>query len=522
MRNLLLMTDVYKLGHLEQYPEGTEKIYSYLCARSNRKYNKTLVYGIQPILNLLSQPLKIEDGEELLAIRESILGPDTRGVVSEKIRALCKLGYIPLEIKAVPEGTYMENKNVILTITNTLPEFYWVVGFFESMILKLWNTCTVATSSKKFKTLVEKYADETCGNRGLVPFQVHDFGYRGVSSEETAELSGSAHLVSFYGTDTVSAVSFVKKNYGVKAGNPIGLSVPASEHSVMTAFGREGELDAFKNMLKLYPTGLVSIVSDSYDLWNVLTNFAGQLKDEILARDGKVVFRPDSGDPEKILLGTIEKFNSTDEARKSIENEKIASALGKIVEVQGEYLEVTQMYYSSAGNMVISLSKTSPTPEQKGCIRLLDEMFGSTVNELGYKELNPKVGLIYGDGMYFERFERILAKMKEMRYASNNLVIGVGGLLLQQHNRDDLGFAIKATYAIVNGQPRNLLKDPITDHGKKSHTGLMTLTKENGVYVTKDNCTVEEEKTGLLTSVFKDGKILRTQTFDEIRELAGF
>ena len=472
MRNLLLMTDVYKLGHLEQYEKGTEKIYSYLCARSNKKYNKTLVYGIQPILKMLSQGVTVEDGEELLAIRESILGPDTKGVVSQKIRALAQLGYLPIEIKAVPEGTYMENKNVILTITNTLPEFYWVVGFFESMILKLWNTCTVATSSKKFKTLVEKYADETCGNRGLVPFQVHDFGYRGVSSEETAELSGSAHLVSFYGTDTVSAVNFVRKNYGVKAGNPIGLSVPASEHSVMCSFGREREFEAFQNMLDLYPTGLVSIVSDTYDLWNVLTNFASTLKEQILARDGKVVFRPDSGDPEKILLGD-------EDAPKD-------------------------------------------SPAYKGSIRLLDELFGSTVNSLGFKELNPKVGLIYGDGMYFERFERILAKMKEMGYASSNLVIGVGGLLLQQHNRDDLGFAIKATYAVANGQPRNLLKDPVTDSGKKSHTGLMTLVKENGVFVTKDNCSIEEEKQGLLVLVFKDGKIKKTTTFDEIRELAGF
>lgn len=513
MRNLLLMTDVYKMHHAEMYPDGTTEIYSYLTTRSNKKYNKVLFYGLQPILKMLQAGVSKEDVKEFLDIREMILGPDTRGVITKGMNALAELGYIPLEIKAVPEGTYLDNKNVLMTMRNTHPDFPWVVGFFESMILKLWNTCTVATSSKKFKTLVEKYADETCGNRGLVPFQVHDFGYRGVSSEETAELSGSAHLVSFYGTDTVSAVSYVKKNYGVKAGNPIGLSVPASEHSVMCSFGREGELDAFKNMLKLYPTGLVSIVSDTYDLWNVLTNFASTLKEEILARDGKVVFRPDSGDPEKILLGNALTYNEYVKVMYS-------NMDTLIYEKDGKFFESSESYDQRGGSR--STREIKPTPENKGCIRLLDEMFGSTVNELGYKELNPKVGLIYGDGMYFERFERILTKMKEMGYASNNLVIGVGGLLLQQHNRDDLGFAIKATYAIVNGQPRNLLKDPITDSGKKSHTGLMMLTKENGVYVTKDNCTEEEEKTGLLTSVFKDGKILRTQTFDEIRDLAGF
>lgn len=467
MRNVLLCTDTYKTGHMQQYPEGTTKIYSYLCARSNKKYDKAVFFGLQYYLKeYLSQKITKEMVEEFLDIRQSILGPDTTGQIAEKMYALADLGYLPLEIKAVPEGTVIDNKNVLATITNTHPDFAWVVGFTESLVLKVWNTTTVATSSKRFKDLVTKFADETCGHRGLVPFQVHDFGYRGVSSEETAELSGAAHLVNFLGTDTVPAVGFARKFYNASA--PIGLSVPASEHSVMCSFGQENELDAFKNMLKLYPSGLVSVVSDTYNLWNVLTNFASELKEEILARDGKFVFRPDSGDPESIICGDASAPEGSD--------------------------------------------------ENLGSIRLLDKMFGSTVNALGFKELNPKVGLIYGDGMYYERFERVLNRLKDMGYASSNLVIGVGGLLLQQHNRDDLGFALKATFAVVNGEERELMKDPITDSGKKSHKGMMKLIKEDGVFKTIDQVTEAEESTTLLDTVFRDGVVLKEYTFDEIRK----
>jgi nicotinamide phosphoribosyltransferase len=454
---------------MEQYPPGTTKVYSYLLARSDKKMPSTLFYGLQYYLKMLEVKPTQAMMDEFLDYRKSILGTDASKDVKDKLDALVKLGHFPLKIKAVREGSDIPVRNVLMTIENTVPGFHWVVGFFESLLLKVWNTSTVASYSKKLKGLCKKYADETCDNEGHLPFQVHDFGYRGCSSEETAAISGSAHLINFMGSDTVTANKLIRETYGCTG--PIGLSVPATEHSVMCAYGQENELQAFERMLDLYPAGIVSIVSDTYDLWNVLTNFATKLKSRILARDGRVVFRPDSGDPPKIICGDPDAGTGSD--------------------------------------------------EWLGGLQLLDRVFGHTVNSKGFKVINPKVGMIYGDGMFFERFDRTLGLMKEMGYASSNLVIGVGGLLLQQHNRDDQGFAIKATFAEVNGVTRELMKDPVTDTKKKSHKGLLALYKDaRGRYYTKDRCTADEEAASLLEEVFVNGKITRTTTFDEIRALA--
>lgn len=467
-QNVLLMTDVYKMSHMTFYPEGTNKVYSYLIARSDKKIPFTVFFGLQYYLEeYLSQKITHKMVDEFLEYREIILGPNPETII-KKMRALADLGYLPLKIKAVDEGTVMPVKNVLLTMTNTHDDFAWVVGFTESLILKIWNTITVASYSMKLRQLCENYAKLSCDNNLHVDWQVHDFGYRGCSSEETAALSGGAHLINFRGTDTVPAVKFLKETY--RATGLIGASVPASEHSVMCAFGQENELQAFQNMLNQNPTGIVSIVSDTYNLWNVLQNFTLVLKDQIESRDGKVVFRPDSGDPKKIICGDPQA--------------------------------------------------TIGSPEYLGAMRILDQVFGSTKNNKGFKVLNPKVGLIYGDGMYFERFQDILHELFLMGYASSNLVIGVGGLLLQQHSRDDQGFAIKATYCEVNGVPREIVKDPITDPGKKSHKGMLVLTKMFGQYGTCDQCDLDTENTGLLQPVFENGIILNRQNLDQIRKKA--
>ena len=465
--NLLLMIDIYKAGHMRFYKPGTTKVHSYLCARSTKKEQKALFFGLQPYLKMLEKGVTKEDAQEFFQYWQEILGAEAPEDVKQKINSLVDLGYIPLQIKAVPEGTVIENKNVLVTVTNTHPDFHWVVGYFESLILKVWNTVSVATLSHKFKRLVVDMTNKTSDSDFLIPFLVHDFGYRGVSSEQTAELSGAAHLVNFCGTDTVPAVKFMKQNYG--ATGLIGASVPASEHSIHCSFGPtdQDELDYVNNMMDLNPTGLVSVVSDAYDYWRMLTKTLPAVKDKILARDGKYVVRPDSGDPKKILCGDP--------------------------------------------------SAPEGSPENKGTFRLLEETFGATVNSKGYKELNPKIGVIYGDGMYFDRYKDILETMEKMGYANTNLVIGIGGLLLQQHNRDDLGFAFKATYAEINGVATELFKDPITDPGKKSHKGLMKLVKlSSGEYVTLDQ--QEDDEGGELVEVFKDGKVVREYTLEEIRE----
>jgi nicotinamide phosphoribosyltransferase len=467
-KNPLLMTDVYKLGHAAMYPEGTTEVYSYLQARTDKSLEQTVFFGLQYYLEeYLSKPITQDHVDEFLDVYAQILGEPPQDVV-DRMEDLANLGYWPLEIKAVPEGEVMPVQNVLMTIRNTHPDFAWCVGYVESLLLKVWNTITVASYSLKLRKLVTKFARETCDDMTHLPFQVHDFGYRGVSSEETAELSGASHLLNFFGTDTVPAVRFLMKHYGAEF--PIGLSVPATEHSVMCAYEEKHEFDAFRRLLQMYPTGIVSIVSDTYNLWRVLGEYAPLLKRMIIEREGKLVFRPDSGDPEKIICGDPQAVKGS--------------------------------------------------PEWKGSLEMLAETFGTTTNSKGYRVLNPAVGLIYGDGFYFDRYQQVLARMREQGWASSNLVTGIGGLLLQAHTRDELGFAIKATRAIINGDQRELIKDPVTDHKKKSHKGLLRLVKyEDGSYATLDMQSAAQEASSFLTKRFLDGKMVgERHTLAEIRE----
>lgn len=471
-QNPLLATDVYKMGHMTQYAPGTSKVYSYLVARSDKTFTKTVFFGLQYYLEeYLSTKLTLPMGEEFIKYSEKILGSVSQDV-KNKIRALCILGYFPLEIKAVDEGVVMPVRNVLMTMTNTHPDFFWVVGFTESLILKIWYSITVASCCYRYRGIVEdNFALSVDPDQYfLKDFMVHDFGYRGDTSEESAAISGAAHLISFMGSDTIPSLPFIEDYYHADDSKMYMGSVPASEHSVMCSFGRENELAAFENMLRLYPSGIVSIVSDTFDVYKVLTEFAEKLKPIILARDGKVVFRPDSGNPEYIICGDPD------------------APIG--------------------------------SNEWKGAIRLLDEMFGSTLNDKKYRVLNPNVGLIYGDGMYLDRYVRTMDRLHEMGYSAQNLVIGVGGIL-RNHSRDVMGFAIKATQVVVNGENRAIEKDPVTDHKKKSHKGLLQLTQDDGGrFITVDMCSEEEEKLGLLKTVYKDGKIVREFTFDEIKENA--
>lgn len=473
-RNPLLALDVYKMGHLEQYVPGCNMVYSYLLARSDKKFEKTVFFGLQYYLKqYLSVRLEPWMAEEFLKYRSKILGTPNSSEIERKIRALCALGYWPLRIKAVPEGTVMETRNVLMTMVNTHPDFYWAVGYVESLVLKVWYPTTVASCSYAYRKTVDAYFAATVDDslHFLKQFSVHDFGYRGDSSEEGAALSGVAHLLSFTGSDTVPALPFAEQFYGARDDELVMASVPASEHSVMCSFGRDDELAAFRNMLRLYPTGIVSIVSDTFNIYRVVSEFATALKEEILARPegSKVVFRPDSGNPEYIICG----------------------------DPNADY----------------------GTPEERGCIRLLEQVFGHTVNAKGQWVLNAKVGLIYGDGMYLERYIRTLQRLEDMGYAACNLVIGVGGIL-RNHSRDTLGFALKATYVEVDGLPREIEKDPVTDTKKKSHRGLVALEIDpKGHYYTTDRQTAEEEAAcALLPVVFEDGHVLIEYTLAEIRQ----
>lgn len=468
--SVLARTDVYKLGHMLQYVPGTNKVYSYMCPRSNKYYNECVFFGLQYYLKeYLCRPITIHDKDAFIDLHERIVGPVSTDV-ERKIDSLCKLGYWPIKIKALPEGTVVPVKNALFTVQTTHPDFYWVGGFIESLILKVWYPTTVATNVLQYRKIVNEWFSKTCDEDQtfLKDWLVHDFGYRSDSSDESAAISGAAHLIHFNGSDTIPALRFIDNYYHNDKTKLIMGSVPASEHSTMCSYGPDNEIDAYKRMFELYKTGILSIVSDTYDIWRVCTEYLEILKDTILSRDGKTVIRPDSGNPPDIICGNPE---------------------------------------ASFG-----------TPEFYGVLRLLDQKFGHTVNSKGYKVLNPKIGLIYGDGMYLERYKNTLQRMADMGYASQNLVIGVGGIL-RQGTRDTLSFALKAVHIEVNGEPRDILKTPVTDKGKHSHCGYLKVYRNgNGVIVTKDKCSEQEENEGLLEPVFENGRLLKELTFEQVRE----
>ncbi len=472
MKNLFLQTDVYKFGHRVQYPPKTTKVWSYLTSRGSRLdyHNDIIVFGLQYYLKkyLLDCPTT-EHVDEFMEVANEVLGPGA--VTREQLDALVELGYLPIEISSVPEGTRIGLQQPIFTITNTHPDFYWLVNYIETLLIKVWYPITVATTTNKYLELFKSYADITCDNNDHIPFQRHSFGYRGCSSEETAAIGGAAELTQFMGTDTVAGILMLRDFYNAKA--PIGLSVPASEHSVMCSWSKENDdEDAIRNMLETYPTGIVSIVSDTYNLWTAISDyFAGSLKELVLSRDGKTVIRPDSGDPVKIICGDWK------------------APLG--------------------------------SPEFMGVIQLLDKHFGSTRNNKGYKVLNPKVGAIYGDAITLERANVILQILQGLGYASSNIVFGVGGLSLQNCTRDTFKMALKATYCEIDGEERGIMKEPITDTSKKSRRGLLTLVKEGDELVTYEDQSWDKvyHPSNLIQPVYRDGKLLKEYDLDSIRKL---
>lgn len=466
--NPLLATDVYKIGHCLQYAPGVNKVYSYLCARTDRTYDHCVFFGLQYYLKkYLCQPITKAHADEFVEVATQIIGP-LHPELKSKIYSLADLGYWPLEIKALSEGTVAPVKNAVLTIESTHPDFYWAVGFVESLLLKVWYPMTVATNVYQYRKHVDYTCDRTDGdNHAFRDFMVHDFGYRSDTSEESAAISGAAHLIMFRGSDTIPALPFIRDYYGADITSGSMLSVPATEHSVMCSYGVEGELDAYERLLDLYPSGIVSIVSDTYDIYRVCTEYLEILKPRILARDGKVVVRPDSGDPPNVICGDP--------------------------------------------------NATEGSPARKGVLRLLAEKFGTTRNEKGLLVLNPKIGLIYGDGMYLERYKGTLTRIEAMGFAASNLVVGIGGIL-RQGTRDTLGMALKATYVEIDGEPRNIKKCPITDTGKKSHTGRFQVYRdEHGTIRTRDEATPEQERDSILQTVFLNGNLVNEITFPQVK-----
>jgi len=532
----IVKLDGYKCDHRPQYPDNTELVYSNLTARSSRvkDQNYTVFFGLQYFVKdylirqfneeFFNKP-KAEVVAKYKRRMDFYLGPK---VNVDHIAALHDLGYLPLVIKAVKEGTKVPLRVPMLTLYNTKPEFFWLTNYLETVLSNmLWMPITSATTADRYRRVFDKYADETVGNRDFVQWQGHDFSMRGMSSVEAAAASGAAHLLSFTGTDTVPAIDFLEEYYKANVEKElVGGSVPASEHSVMCAGGNENEYDTFLRLItKVYPKGIVSLVSDTWDFWGVLTNLLPRLKDVILHREGKLVIRPDSGDPVKIVVG-LRYTKYDDSLIDEWENTEInPEGLYDVLEVNGKFYEFeTEAYYYPEGgfsNPQIILGKEVDAYVVKGAIQCLWDVFGGKVNELGYKELDPHIGLIYGDSITPERQLAILEGLKQKGFASNNVVLGIGSFTYTYVTRDTYGMAMKATYVEIDGKGKNIFKQPKTDDGmKNSAKGLLCLTRNaEGAIVLEQEVTWAQEAEGLLEEVFRDGKLLRDQSLSEIRDI---
>ena len=462
MHNIILNSDSYKYSQFNQYPPKTTVVYSYIESRGG-VYDATVFFGLQAFIKeyLVGPVVTMDMIDEAEAIITAHGEPFNREGWEYIVRE--HGGKLPVIIKAVPEGTVVGVKNVLATIENTDPKCYWLTSFLETALLRaIWYPTTVATNSYENKKLILDYLEKT-GDPSTIDFKLHDFGARGVSSLESAGIGGAAHLVNFQGTDTVEALLFARRYYGA---DMAGFSVPAMEHSTVTSWGREGEVDSYRNMVKVNgkPGGIVSVVSDSYDIFAACEKWGTELKQDVLDSGATLVVRPDSGDPADVVTK---------------------------------------------------------------CLRILDKYFGHTVNDKGYRVLN-NVRVLQGDGINHQSIRSILYTATLAGYSADNIVFGQGGALLQIVNRDDQKFAMKCSAALVDGVWVDVFKDPVTDKGKQSKKGKLKLgktlieqredgTQVNHYFTVQANEPDFDKIVDVLEVVFENGVLFRDMTFDEVR-----
>lgn len=453
-KNIILNSDSYKYSQWLQYPEGTEYVYSYIESRGSKVYDKLIFIGLQAFKReYLSVPITramIDQAEKIITAHGEPFNREGWDYILN-----VHGGRLPVEIKSVDEGTVMYLKNVLVSIVNTDPKCYWLTSFLETALLRaIWYPTTVASNSYHSKEIILRALERT-GDPSLISFKLHDFGARGVSSLESAALGGMAHLVNFMGTDTVSGILAAMEYYDADV---CGFSIPAMEHSTVTSWGRENEVEAYRNMLRIFgkPGALLACVSDSYDIYEACKKWGTELKDEVIASGAVVVVRPDSGDPVQVV---------------------------------------------------------------NDCLKILDKYYGHIVNAKGFKVLN-NVRIIQGDGIDHVTINSILTVMEMNGYSADNVAFGQGGALLQQINRDTLEFAMKCSAAYIKGKWYEVYKDPVTSSMKKSKRGrLALLTDSSGNFVTTaiedENITADH-----LVLRYKDGVSYNDTTFEEVRARA--
>lgn len=523
-----LNADAYKASHIYQYPDATQYLMLNLTPRSDKWFNSPLAidgvvaFGIQRFVKdylidhwnaTFFERDKKEAIDEILEVMNGVLGKDAIG--REHWEALHDLGYLPVEVYAVEEGTVVPMRVPMIVFQNTVSGFHWVAGYLEDAFsAEIWKACTIATIALHYKRICKKWADLTCDNDLHLPYQCHDFAMRGMSGFTDDAFNAVGHLTSFKGTDSFPAVYTAKRIYGQSYPiSDIGSSVPATEHSVMCANiawegGNElieeerrfkGELQTFRRFLtETYPTGITSVVSDTYNFWRTVSEILPALRKEIMERDGKLVIRPDSGDPVHIVTGYkaihlecakkayyehLSKLEASDTMLNAVLNMKLENinygiagwllSEGYEMVVDREDFEVADTVLLKNAYMVGSANVvTRPVAEIDGAIKTLYNIFGGTINSKGFKVLDEHIGLIYGDSITLERANEILKRLYEMGFASSNVVFGVGSYTYQYMTRDTFAFAVKATLASIGGKEIMLAKDPKTDSGvKKSAFG---------------------------------------------------
>ncbi len=457
--NFLLRTDSYKFTHWKQYPPRTARIYSYFESRGGM-FSNTVFFGLQYYLKAYLQGARftLADIDEADEFCRQHFGSPLFNRAGWTRMYEKHSGRLPVRIKAVPEGTPVQTHNVLISIENTDPEFPWLPNYLETMLVKVWYPITVATLSREIKKIIKGFLERT-GDPSLLPFKLHDFGYRGVSSEETAGLGAAAHLLNFRGTDTVAGIVLLRDYY--RAQGMSGFSIPASEHSTITAWGKEHEADAFRNMLTAFPDGLVACVSDSYDIYHACEKLWGELlKPDVVHRNGTLVIRPDSGDPIQVLPRVFE---------------------------------------------------------------ILGAKFGYVTNAKGYRVLPPFVRVIQGDGVNMFTIQNMLLQLAKFHgWSADNIAFGMGGALLQQLNRDTQKFAFKCSAAEIGGAWSPVYKTPVTDPGKNSKYGRLVLTEPRpGEFHTienvQDDSRASEDR---LVVVFENGELTADYDLDSIRQRA--
>lgn len=451
--NLILNTDSYKASHFLQYPAGTEVVSSYIESRGG-EFPQTLFFGLQAFIKeYLLKPVTTADIDEAEALFAAHGMPFFRQGWEQIVQQ--HGGFLPIEIQALPEGMVVPTGNALVQIRNTDPQAFWLTSYLETALLRaVWYPTTVATLSWQVKQSIRQSLETTCDNpANELPFKLHDFGARGVSSHESAALGGMAHLVNFMGGDTVVALLAARKYYGA---DMAGFSIPAAEHSTITAWGREGEADAYANMLQQFGQAgkLLAVVSDSYDIYHAVSEIWGkQWRAQVESSGATVVIRPDSGVPEDIVPDVLQRL----------------------------YAE-----------------------------------FGGRVNSKGYKVLSDCVRVIQGDGVDVDSIGVILQRIQQAGFSTENVAFGMGGGLLQKVNRDTLRFAMKASAMQINGAWRDVYKQPITDSGKNSKRGRLAVIRDAGVIKTIREDALSWES-NLLRPVFRNGELLVDDSFETVR-----